>query len=245
LLSTLIDTCKAGSPHPAVTSPTAANILTGKRALDIAHKTGIRIPKMKEVKTLREALDAANALRFPIAAKIFSSSIVHKTEVGGIRLNIKNLKELRSAYRELDEIRHSKCPDDKTSSVLLQEMISGGVEVIIGGKQDPHFGPVVVFGSGGVAVEVFRDIAIRLAPVGRQEAQEMIAETRGSRLLAGFRGSPPADIDALINVVCRVSELICAFPEIKELDINPLMVLPQGRGCVAVDVRISVGKDKI
>ncbi|MEW6200690.1 MAG: acetate--CoA ligase family protein [bacterium] len=232
-------------PQSRLGVQSAGGFLTGKKALDIVHKTGLRIPKMKEVKTLREALDAASALRFPIAAKISSPSIIHKTEVGGIRLNIKNLKELRAAYRELDEIRHTKCPDDKTSSIFLQDMTSGGVEVLVGGRQDPHFGPVIVFGSGGVAVEVFKVIAIRLAPVSRQEAREMIAETRGSMLLEGFRGSPPRDISALTDVICKVSELICAFPEINELDINPLIVLPQGRGCIAVDVRIGIGEDKI
>jgi len=167
----------------------------------------------------------------PVALKIISPKIPHKSDVGGVILNISSLQDVESAYERIQKLL-----DEDLSGVLVQKMVSQDKEVILGGKRDPSFGPVVLFGLGGIYVEVFKEISLRVAPINRSEAEEMISELKTSAILKGVRGEKPLDIGALAENLLRLSQLMLDFPEIKGVDINP--VKPLEKGAVAVDARI-------
>jgi acetyltransferase len=169
-------------------------------------------------------------------------SIVHKSDVGGVLLGIESQSEVQAAYGRLAGLTQRLEPDSGETGILVQKMAVEGCEVFVGGQQDPTFGPVVLSGLGGIYVEIFGDIALRVAPLAAAEAREMFSEIRGGKLLHGVRGQPPSDIAALTEIIQRVSQLVCDLPQIQELDINPLKVLPQGQGCVAVDCRMVLAK---
>jgi acetyltransferase len=179
------------------------------------------------VKTLDEGLKAADRIGYPVVLKVSSPAILHKTEAKALRLNIKDGREFGEAFRDMNG-----------DEFLIQKMVPPGTEVIIGGKRDREFGPVVLFGLGGVFVEVLRDAAMRVVPIGEVEAREMVDEIRGAPVLKGARGKTPSDIDALVQCLCRVSTLLADHPEIVNIDMNPLIVYEKGRGCVAVDAKI-------
>jgi acetyltransferase len=174
-----------------------------------------------------------------VALKPDSPDILHKTEAGVVRLNLGNAAEVQAAYAEIFANAKAYAPQARIIGVLVQEMVGDGVEVIVGVSCDPQLGPVLLFGSGGVMVEIYNDVALRRCPITRSEAQAMIAEVKGARLLQGFRGGPAADIEALADTLLRVSYLAIHLEEhLAELDINPLMVLPSGQGVKAVDALV-------
>jgi acyl-CoA synthetase (NDP forming) len=179
------------------------------------------------VKTAEEGLHAAKKIGYPVVLKIASPLILHKTEAGGVRLNIKSPEELERAFGEMEG-----------DEFLIQKMADPGREVIIGGKQDNEFGPVILFGLGGVFVEVLKDTAIRVAPIDEEEAINMIGGIKGAPLLDDFRGQPSADKETLIQCLMKVSHLLFEHPEIKNLDINPMIVGDEGNGCMIVDAKI-------
>ena len=182
------------------------------------------------------AVTAAESIGFPVAVKADSPDILHKTEAGVVRLGLNSAEQVRSAVEEVMSNAALAAPGGTINGALVQEMVSGGVEVIVGVSYDQQLGPVLLFGTGGVTVEVYNDVALRLCPVTRSEAVEMIDQVKGSRLLKGFRGSPPADVDALADVLVQVSHMAAQLEgTLSELDINPLMVLPEGQGVRAVD----------
>jgi acyl-CoA synthetase (NDP forming) len=185
-----------------------------------------------------EALAAAEKIGYPVAIKIISSGISHKSDVGGVQLNLRDAAALQKAYEEMLAQVTGAFPEAKIDGVLVQPMASGGRELILGGRQDPQFGPVVLVGLGGIFVEVFEEVVVRVAPISRREAHEMVQSLRGYAVLAGARGSQPADIPALEEALLRLSQLLSDFPEIKELDINPLRVFQAGAGCRALDARV-------
>jgi acetyltransferase len=170
--------------------------------------------------------------------KVMGEQFVHKSDVGGVLLDLESEDEVSKAYQRLTTLIEQTDPGENERSLLIQRMISEGYEVFVGGKQDSTFGPTVLVGLGGVYVEVFGDVALRLAPVSEGEARKMFAEIRGGKLLEGVRGQPPADLAALASVSQRISQLVCDLPQIKELDLNPIKVLPQGQGCLVVDCRM-------
>ena len=173
------------------------------------------------------------------ALKVDSPDIPHKTEAGVVRLNLGDMAAVRAAYAEILANAKANAPRARITGVSVQEMVKGGVEVIVGVSCDPQLGPVLLFGSGGVMVEVYNDVALRRAPITRSEAAAMIAEVKGARLLQGFRGRPAADIAALADTLVRVSHLAMHLEgHLVELDINPLMVLPRGKGVKAVDALV-------
>ena len=183
-----------------------------------------------------EAVQAAEAIGYPVALKVDSPDILHKTEAGVIRLGLADSAQVTAAYHEIMANASQPDPAARVNGVLVQEMVAGGVEVIVGVSYDAQLGPVLLFGTGGVTVEVYNDVALRHCPVTKSEAQEMIDQVKGSRLLEGFRGSPPADVDALADVLVKVSRMAAQLEgTLSELDINPLMVLPEGQGVKAVD----------
>ena len=185
------------------------------------------------------AVEAAERLGFPVALKLDSPDIPHKTEAGVIRLNLGDAAQVRTAYAETLGSAKTYAPQARINGVSVQEMVGEGVEVIVGVSCDPQLGPVLLFGSGGVMVEVYNDVALRRCPITRQEAHAMIAEVKGARLLQGFRGRPAADLDALADTLVRVSYLAMHMDgHLAELDVNPLMVLPSGHGVKAVDALV-------
>jgi acetyltransferase len=179
------------------------------------------------------AVEQARELGYPVALKIQSGEILHKTEAGGIRLDLESDDEVRAAYQEVVANARQFSPDAAIQGVLVQEMLTDGVEVIIGTTRDPVFGQVIMFGLGGIFVEALRDVSFRIAPVTRRDAEEMIQEIKGHRVLQGMRGKPPADVDAIVDAILRVSQLVTDYAdEIEELDINPLVVFSEGAKAV-------------
>ncbi len=205
-----------------------------KRALN---SFGIQVNDEMLCRDESEALAAAERLGYPVVLKVVSSDIMHKTEVGGVRLGIAGAAEVVSAYRAVLGSVRAHAPEATIEGVLLAPMISDKVELIVGTSLDPLFGPVLMLGLGGIFAEALAATAHRLCPINAREARDMIEDVRGlPQILAGFRGTPKADIDALVGVLVRVSEFaIAAKAEIASLDINPLAVLPHGRGAVALD----------
>jgi len=196
------------------------------------------IPVTREVlaSSAKAAVEAAERLGYPVALKVDSPDIPHKTEAGGVRLGVQSAEEVRRAYTEIMASALAHAPDATVSGVLVQEMVAEGVEVIIGVSYDAQLGPVLLFGTGGVMVEVYDDVAVRRCPLALSESLAMLSEVRGARLLRGFRGRPPADVAALADTLVRVSWLAVHLTgHLAELDINPLMVLPAGHGVKAVD----------
>jgi acyl-CoA synthetase (NDP forming) len=186
------------------------------------------------------AATIAAQMGFPVAAKLSSQTIQHKTDIGAVHLNLQNAADVRRAFTEILDAAKHVAPRATLDSVLIQPMITDGVEIMMGIAQDPVFGPLVAFGLGGVHVEILKDVRIRIAPLTDRDVDELIHSIKGFPLLQGYRGHPPADIDALRNVLLRLSRLADDIPEIAELDLNPVMALAPGLGCRIVDARIRV-----
>ena len=195
------------------------------------------VPVSREILTfsLEEAIAAAGEIGYPVALKIVSPDILHKTDVGAVALRLRNGEELRNAYGRLLERSSIAVPEARIRGVLIQEMVSGGMECMIGVRRDPLFGPLVAVGLGGIYIEILNDVSIRQAPVDRDEAVRMVRELRGFPLLAGARGKKPGDIDALADMVSKISVMACAEDTLGELDVNPVFVLDEGYGAVVVD----------
>jgi acetyltransferase len=187
-----------------------------------------------------EALKAADQIGYPLVLKIVSPDIVHKVDVGGVKLGIANEHELQSNYRQMLSAVKTAQPQARIWGVFVQEFVKGGKETILGLKRDPLFGPLLMFGLGGVYVEALRDVTFRIAPIRELGVQRMIRQIRGFKILEGFRGEPPSDIDALAECLARLSQLATEVEEIVELDINPLIVLKKGHGARVVDARILI-----
>jgi acyl-CoA synthetase (NDP forming) len=206
---------------------------------------GIPAPREATAATVEEAVQAARCVGYPVVLKILSLDIQHKTEIGGVRVGLSDEAALAIAFREVTEAARARCAQARVGGVLIQEMISADVvEVVVGLVRDPDFGPVVVFGSGGILVELLEDSALRLPPLDHDEALAMIRETRGERLLHGFRGRPQTDVDALADTLVRVSQLAVDLGDlVVALDINPLMVLQKGHGVRAVDVLVEISPE--
>ena len=205
-------------------------------SLEILESCGLKVAPWRFVTDASELDSTAKALSFPVCLKIVSSDIVHKSDSGGIKLGIRDVSDLLESYGQLKDGVVARVPGAEISGVLVQEMAPGGKEVMIGAKRDPHFGPCVVFGAGGIYTEILGDFAFRLAPISEDEAYEMIEETTVSKILKGVRGEPPSHIPGVVDALLRVSWLVCTQPRIKEIDLNPLIV---GEGeTVVVDARI-------
>lgn len=201
---------------------------------------GLPMSDSRMVQDEAEAVRAAKEIGFPVAMKIVSPDIVHKVDVGGVRLDLESETDVRAAYTDLMKQVGATRKDANIWGVLIQEMVRGGKEIILGMKRDPHFGALLMFGLGGIYVEVFKDVTFRIAPIRELSAQRMIEAIKGIKLLKGFRGEPPSDIDTIATSLERLSQLVTEFPEIEEMDINPLIVLPVGSGARAVDARIMI-----
>ena len=200
------------------------------------------LPMSRSIQAQDEAaaVSAAKEIGFPVVMKIISPQIVHKVDVGGVRLNLKSEADVKAAYADLMQHVKAARPGAQIWGVLIQEMVRNGKETILGMKRDPHFGALLMFGLGGIYVEVFKDVVFRIAPIRELGARHMIDGIKGFKLLKGFRGEPPSDIEAIAQSLMRLSQLVTDFPEIEEMDINPLIVLPSGSGARVVDARILI-----
>jgi acyl-CoA synthetase (NDP forming) len=185
-----------------------------------------------------EAVRAARELKYPVVMKIASPNIIHKSDAGGVKVGLSSEMEVRHAFKEVVDNARSYRPKAKILGVTIQEYVPHAREVIVGALQDPTFGATVMFGLGGVWVEALKDVSFRLAPLTADDAREMISEIKGYPILGGIRGEPTADIDAIANILQKVGQLAYEFPEISEMDINPLFVFDKGKGAIAVDARI-------
>jgi acetyltransferase len=202
---------------------------------------GVSQPRLALARTPQEAVELAEDIGFPVALKIVSPGVFHKSDVGGVQLGLSGAGAVEMAYEDLlNQVRHH-LPQARVDGVLVAQMVQPGHELIVGMRRDPQFGPLVMFGLGGVYVELLGDVAFRVAPFSRVETLAMIAETHAGKLLSGLRGQAPADIDAVAGVVERLAQLALDHPQIQEIDINPLMAYPDGQGALAVDVRMVVG----
>ncbi len=199
---------------------------------------GIPTPPVRLARTPQEAVELAAALGFPVALKIASADIVHKSDTGGVLLDLRRAEEVAWGFQKILEAVRLTRPEANLQGVYVQPMVAGGQEVILGVVQDPQFGPLVMFGSGGVEVEGLKDVAFGLAPLTREETEHILNSTWAGRKLAGFRSLLPADRQAVIEALLRLAQLSADFPELAEIEINPLRVLPPGQGAFAVDVRV-------
>ncbi len=214
----------------------AGAALTERQGKEILAQYGIPTTHEALATSEEEAARLAQKLNYPVVLKVESAEVTHKTEAGGVKLNIQNETELRRGYREILANVAAYDAKAKINGVVVQEMISGGKDVIVGMTRDAQFGPVIVVGLGGIFVEVIHDIAMRVAPLTMSDARDMIGELKGYRILQGVRGEPESDIDALAEVLCRFSRLsIDVADKVAEIDINPLRVFEKGQGAVALD----------
>ena len=225
-------------PHEVEGLLARDGVLTADAALGLCASFGVPTGEWAVVESVEGALVAAGAIGYPVAFKVLSPDVAHKSDVGGVVLDVGGPEALRREFAALMARMEERAPGARLTGVLVQQMFAGGRELILGGKRDPSFGPVVMFGLGGVYAEVFGDVAFRLAPLGRQDAEEMMFEVQGSRLLRGVRGEPPADVDAVVEALLALSRLMVACPEVAEIDVNPLLVFEQG--VAGVDARAVV-----
>ncbi len=209
-------------------------------ARDVLEAYGIPLPKAGLAATADEAVTLAESIGYPVVMKIASPDILHKSDIGGIKLNITSASEVRDAFDLLTYRGRRYMPDATIWGCQVQQMVKGGREVIIGVNRDPQFGPLIMFGLGGIYVEALKDVTFRIAPIDRRAATEMLGEIRAYRLLRGVRGEKPSDQAGIVDTLLRVSQLVSDFPEIVELDINPLMVFEQGRGVLGIDMRMAL-----
>jgi acetyltransferase len=215
------------------------NELEAKRVLR-AYR--IRTPREELASNEEEALQAAFRIGWPVVLKVHSAQVAHKTEAGGVELAVSNEEALRQAYRRILANVQSRFPDATVEGILVAEMISGAVaEVIVGISTDPDYGPVVAFGLGGILVELLKDASLRIPPISSLMAEEMIGEIQGAPLLKGFRGKPGGDLTALVDTLVQVGRLATDWSHaVRSLDINPLLVLPDQQGVIAVDSLIEL-----
>jgi acyl-CoA synthetase (NDP forming) len=212
--------------------------LPEREAADLLDSYGLPLLASRMVTGPEDIDAAAEGIRFPVAMKIVSKDIVHKVDAGGVRLNVANAAQAREAFAQIVANGRRFDPDARIDGVLMQEMAGKGVEVIIGCARDAKFGPIVMFGLGGTLVEAIKDVTFRLAPMRVASAENMIRSIKTFNVLQGIRGNPPSDLEAIKACILRVSTLVANHPEISELDINPLIVYPEGKGAVVADCRI-------
>jgi len=205
-------------------------------AKTICMEYGIPVTKFKVALNENEAAKYADEIGYPVVLKIVSPDIIHKSDAGGVIIDLKNPAEVADAYKKILENVKKYDANAKIVGILVQEMAPQSTEVIVGAIKDPQFGQTVMFGLGGIFVEILKDVNFRIAPLTTDDAKDMITELKAYPLLKGYRNTPPADIDALVNILCNTSRLVMDNPEIKELDLNP--VLAYQKGAKTVDARI-------
>lgn len=218
--------------------------LLAPEAAEVAAHLGLSLPRSTVARNLDEAVRAADKTGYPVALKIVSEDIVHKSDAGGVALDLENEDEVIDAYQAIVRSCRARVPNAVLDGVEVAEMVPAGVETIVGARQDPSFGPVVMFGLGGVYVEVMKDVAFRAAPVSRRAASEMVSDLKSYPILLGVRGESRKDVESIVEVVIKLSHLIDQCREISDIEVNPLIVYDHGQGARAVDVRILIEHPK-
>ncbi|MDD2553633.1 MAG: acetate--CoA ligase family protein, partial [Desulfotomaculaceae bacterium] len=223
----------------------AAGILAGGKgnlsqveALRVLEAYGITTARWGQARNLEEALAWADQIGYPVTMKILSPQIIHKSDVGGVRLNIQNARELTAAFTDMPVEISQKQPGALLEGVIIQEYLPGGIELLLGGKRDPVFGPVLAFGAGGIFTEILNDVSLRIPPLSREEIKAMIEETKVSKILAGARGAGAVNLELLIDCLAGLSALMMANPAISEIDINPILACADR--VVALDARVII-----
>ena len=216
-------------------------VLSEIEAKQLLAEAGIPVIEARLAATRDEAIAAAERLGYPTVLKIVSPQITHKSDVGGVKLNLGSASEVGAAFDAIMEAARRAAPDAEVEGVSVQRMAEPGIEVIVGMTTDAQFGPVLMFGLGGVLVEVLKDVAFRVVPIAPRDARQMVREIQGFPVLQGYRGQPPADLDALEGLLLKLSGFIERHPEIAELDLNPVFAYP--KRAVAVDARIVLGSE--
>ena len=214
-------------------------------AKEICRQFQIPVPEFGVAVSKEEAVNLANKIGYPVVLKIISPQVIHKSDVGGVIIGLKSDVEVREAYDRIIERVRKKVPDARVEGVLVEKMYPSDVEVIVGMTKDPQFGPAIMFGLGGIFVEVLKDVSFRIVPVNEEDAREMIQEIKAYPILAGVRGKEQRDIDAIVKIILKVSELVSRYEQINQLDLNPIFVYEKGRGAVAVDARIILEEGSI
>ena len=212
------------------------NYLLEPEAKTICLEYDIPITRFRIARTAEDAVRFSEEIGYPTVLKIISPDILHKFDVGGVILNIRSREDTRNAYNKILENVKKLKPNAKIKGILVQEMAPTSTEVIVGSIKDPQFGPTLMFGLGGIFVEVMKDVAFRIAPITEEDAREMISEVKAYPILRGYRGQPPLDIDMIVKILLNTSRLVMDHLEIKELDLNPVMVYK--KGAKTVDARI-------
>jgi len=235
----VVNKTKAKKVFDKVKKEKRPNLLE-EEGLEVLQAYGFPLPKNSLAKNETEAVKIANKIGYPVVMKIASPQIIHKSDAGGVKVNLTNDNEVKTSFKAI--IKNAKKYDKKAEikGVLIVEMVKGGKEMIIGSKLEPGFGPVIMLGMGGIYVEILKDVTFRLAPVTDLEANDMISSIKTKKLLEGVRGEKPSDINKLSECIQRLSQLVTDFKEIKELDMNPVLVMEKGKGCKILDVRIGL-----
>jgi acyl-CoA synthetase (NDP forming) len=211
-------------------------ILTEIEAKQVFKEAGVPVVETRLATSQKQASEIAASTGFPVVLKIASPDIIHKSDAGGVKVGLRNKTEVEKAYGEIMEAVKEKFPKAKIEGVAVQKMARPGIEIIIGVFKDVQFGPVIMFGLGGIFVEVLKDVSFRIIPIARRDAAEMIKEIKGYPLLKGYRGTEPAHLTSLEKILLKVSEFVERTPEIKEIDLNPIIAYKDS--AIAVDARI-------
>ena len=218
------------------------SILTEFESKKVLKQVGIPVTETKLAKTQKEAVLLSQKVGFPVVLKIVSPDVIHKSDSGGVKLGLNNVGQVKTAYNQIIKSINQQYPTAVIHGVSVQKMVPLGTEVIVGISKDPQFGPVIMFGLGGIFVEVLKDVSFRIVPVSQRDAQEMIQEIKGYPLLQGYRGKEPANIPALVEMILKISKLVEENPKVKELELNPIFAYAES--AVAVDARIILEEDE-
>lgn len=213
-------------------------VLTEIESKQVLEEAGVPTAAARLATTADEAVKAAKDVGYPVVLKVVSPDITHKSDVGGVKLGLDSDEAVAAAFREIAEAVNRERPDAAMQGVAVQKMADPGIEVIVGMSKDPQFGPVIMFGLGGILVEVLKDVAFRIVPLEPRDARQMIREIKGFPALQGVRGQDPADLESLEELILKVSAFVEAHPEVQELDLNPVFAYKDG--ALAVDARIVV-----
>ena len=205
-------------------------------AKTVCKEYGIPITELKIAKTAEEAAKFSEEIGYPTVLKIISPDVIHKFDVGGVILNVNSSEDAKNAYNKIVENVKKHKPDAKIDGVLVQEMAPSATEVIVGAIKDAQFGPTLMFGLGGTFVEIMKDVSFRIAPIKEDDARQMISEVKAYPILLGYRGQPPRDIDTIVKIILNTSRMVMEHQDIKELDLNPVIVYE--KGAKTVDARI-------
>ncbi len=215
-------------------------LLNEVEAKDLLREAGVSVTNTTLARSAAEAVTQAEAAGYPVVLKVVSADISHKSDAGGVKLNLKDAGDVRAAYDAIVASCTKHVPGARITGVAVQHMAPAGTEVIVGMTTDPQFGPVMMFGLGGIMVEILKDVSFRLVPLTERDAGQMISEIKGKPVLDGVRGQPPSDIAALRRTILQVSQFVEAHPEVRELDLNPIFAYPDG--AIAVDARIVISE---